>query len=205
MEHRFKQLDLHKQNKIINAALHVFSVKDYKHALTEDIAGKAQISKGSLFQYFKNKQSLYIYLYKFSLKQLSQHVNKAFNFEERDFFESYYQCLQLKVNLYKTYPYLNQFVIRANEEMNPDIASAIADINKHAKRHYVNKLYEHMDYSKFKEGIDTQQLVKMINWCSEGIWKEGINLHQSVDEMYEETTKMLDFYKKVVYKCDDLE
>ncbi|WP_105617810.1 TetR/AcrR family transcriptional regulator [Vallitalea okinawensis] len=64
----FEKLDRKKQERIINAALHVFSVNDYKNALTDDIAAKAEISKGSLFQYFKNKLSLYLHLYNFSLE-----------------------------------------------------------------------------------------------------------------------------------------
>lgn len=45
----------------------------------------------------------------------------------------------------------------------------------------------------------------MIDWCSEGIWKEGLASNQSVDNMHEETIKkMLDFYKKTVYKEDYL-
>ncbi len=148
MDHLFKKLDTDKQKRIINASLYVFSINDFKHALTDDIAARAQISKGSLFQYFKNKVSLYIYLYHFSLEQLGQQVNEQFNFTERDFFELQYKGIELKINLYKSYPYLNQFVIQANTETNPDIACAIADINDNTKRHYVQKIYEDIDDEK---------------------------------------------------------
>lgn len=200
MEHLFKKLDTDKQKRIINASLQVFSVNDFKHALTDDIAAKAQISKGSLFQYFKNKISLYIYLYNFSLEQLGNIINGQFNFKERDYFELQYQSLLLKITLYKEHPYLNQFVIKANEEINPEIAYKIAEINQGTKRNYLRKIYNDVDYNKFTEGIDIKNLSKMINWCSEGIWKEGLNNHSSVDNMYQETIKMLDFYKKAVYK-----
>ncbi len=42
---------------------------------------------------------------------------------------------------------------------------------------------------KFKKGIDKKYLLKMIDWCSEGIWKEGLASNQSVDNMHEETIK----------------
>ncbi|MFQ7003438.1 MAG: TetR/AcrR family transcriptional regulator [Ruthenibacterium lactatiformans] len=59
-----------KQARITNAALEVFARNDYKHASTDDIAAKAGISKGLLFYYFRNKQSLYLYLYDYALEQV---------------------------------------------------------------------------------------------------------------------------------------
>lgn len=204
MEDLFKKLDPEKQKRIINTALQIFSSNDFKHALTDDIAARAQISKGSLFQYFKNKIALYLYLYNFSIEKLSQHIHAQFNFEERDFFQLQYKGLLLKITLYKEYPYLNQFVIKANEEMNPDIACAINEINEATKHNFIKKIYDDIDYEKFKEGVDVTYLFKLIDWCSIGIWKDGLALHQSVDKMHEETIKMLDFYKHAVYKQDYL-
>ncbi|MBU3205073.1 TetR/AcrR family transcriptional regulator [Clostridium algidicarnis] len=59
----FYKLDKEKQKRIINSSLQIFSINDFKHASTDDIATKAKISKGSLFHYFKNKLSLYIFIY----------------------------------------------------------------------------------------------------------------------------------------------
>lgn len=53
---KFYELEKEKQDKIINAAIEVFSKNDYKNAVTEEIAYKAEISKGLLFYYFKNKK-----------------------------------------------------------------------------------------------------------------------------------------------------
>ena len=63
MNEKFFTLSPEKQARITNAALEVFARNDYKHASTDDIAAKAGISKGLLFYYFRNKQSLYLYLY----------------------------------------------------------------------------------------------------------------------------------------------
>ena len=46
----FYKLDKEKQTRIINSSLQIFSINDFKHASTDDIAAKAKISKGSLFQ-----------------------------------------------------------------------------------------------------------------------------------------------------------
>ncbi|WP_432764423.1 TetR/AcrR family transcriptional regulator [Hungatella hathewayi] len=56
MNEQFYDLPQEKQMRIINAGLEVFSKNDYKHAVTDEIARKAGISKGLLFYYFHNKK-----------------------------------------------------------------------------------------------------------------------------------------------------
>ncbi|MCO8194112.1 TetR/AcrR family transcriptional regulator [Anaerofustis sp. NSJ-163] len=53
---KFYELEKEKQDKIINAAIEVFAKNDYKNVVTEEITYKAEISKGLLFYYFKNKK-----------------------------------------------------------------------------------------------------------------------------------------------------
>jgi AcrR family transcriptional regulator len=47
------------RKKIINAAMDVFSRRGYAKANIREIAGKAGISVGGIYLYFKNKQELY--------------------------------------------------------------------------------------------------------------------------------------------------
>lgn len=197
---RFKKLDQRKKERIINASLQVFSVNDFKNALTDDIALKAEISKGSLFQYFKNKISLYLYLYNYSLEQLGKKVEEQFNFKERDYFVLVRQSILIKINLFNEHPYLYQFIIKANEEENPEIAQAITEINQNTKCNYLQESYQNVDYNKFKEGTDISSLFKMIDWCSDGIWKEGLINHSSVDFMCQQAIQMIGFFKQAVYK-----
>lgn len=196
----FYKLDKEKQKRVINSSLHAFSIKDFKHASTDDIAAEAKIAKGSLFQYFKNKKSLYIFIYEHALKVLAKKTNEKFNFEETDYFEILCQSQRLKMSLLEQYPDLYQFVIKASSEKMPEIVKLVADINQKTESKMYNQIFEKVDYSKFKKGTDIEKVTKMIYWCSEGIWNEGINNHLSVSEMYERVLEIYDFYKSVVYK-----
>lgn len=204
MECIFEKLDKQKQEIIINASLHIFSEHDFKHALTDDIAFEAQISKGSLFQYFKNKISLYIYLYNFSLKELDKKVREQFDFQEKDFFNLVQQSLSFKISLYKEYPYLYRFIIKANEETNPEVIEQITEINQSTTNHYLGQIYKDIDYSKFKEGVDVVNLLKMIDWCGNGIYNEGLSSKSSIEDMYQQALKTIDFFKQAVYKQEHL-
>ncbi|MFC1728819.1 TetR/AcrR family transcriptional regulator [candidate division KSB1 bacterium] len=48
-----------KRQKIIEAALQLFHEKGYKSVTTREIAASAGVSKGVLYDYFKNKQDLF--------------------------------------------------------------------------------------------------------------------------------------------------
>lgn len=63
MAEPYRQLPAEKRRRILDAALEEFAKKDYKSASTDDIAARAGISKGLLFYYFKNKQSLDLLMY----------------------------------------------------------------------------------------------------------------------------------------------
>lgn len=58
----FLNLKKEKQERIIHAALDEFSKKSFNDASITDIVKKAKISRGSFYQYFGNKETLYQYL-----------------------------------------------------------------------------------------------------------------------------------------------
>ena len=74
MNEQFFHLPEEKQQAIINASLEVFATHEYKKASTDDIAAKAGISKGLLFYYFHNKKSLYLFLYDYTKKIVTDQV-----------------------------------------------------------------------------------------------------------------------------------
>jgi TetR/AcrR family transcriptional regulator len=49
-----------RQNEILDAAEEVFFAKGLQQATMDDVAEKAELSKGTLYQYFKNKEALYL-------------------------------------------------------------------------------------------------------------------------------------------------
>ena len=63
MNPRFRELPEEKQLRILNAAMEVFAQNDYKKVSTDLIAAKAEVSKGLLFYYFRNKKELYFSVY----------------------------------------------------------------------------------------------------------------------------------------------
>lgn len=72
MNSKFFNLSKQKQDRIIRAGYKTFAEHSYKKASMLSIAEEARISKSLLFHYFKNKKTLYIYLFQSAVKFLKE-------------------------------------------------------------------------------------------------------------------------------------
>lgn len=59
---KFNNLKPEKQKQIINTAIKELVRNGFEKASTNEIVKRANISKGSLFNYFNSKKDLYLYL-----------------------------------------------------------------------------------------------------------------------------------------------
>ncbi len=65
----FFNLPSEKRQKIIDLAIEEFAENDYKNASISHIVARAGIAKGSFYQYFADKQDLYLYLIQLSMEE----------------------------------------------------------------------------------------------------------------------------------------
>ena len=162
MNEKFFTLSPEKQARITNAALEVFARNDYKHASTDDIAAKAGISKGLLFYYFRNKQSLYLYLYDYALEQVRGQVLRQKLDGVTDFFELMHIGARAKLELLTRCPYLLEFSIRAFYSRGEAVSDAVqARLNGDLTGSFA-QYFSNIDFSKFRPGVDPAQLLRML-------------------------------------------
>ncbi|MDD2993681.1 MAG: TetR/AcrR family transcriptional regulator [Pygmaiobacter sp.] len=180
MNEAFFDLSKEKQLRILNAAMEVFSQNEYKHASTDDIAAKAQISKGLLFYYFGNKKDLYLYLYQY-VERLTQEaiLNEGFETID-DFFDLMEYGAQKKLKLVAEHPYLLDFTIRAfdarDEHLNPELAAKLQ-----AQIGDVSQYFKYVDFSRFRDGVDPGEMLRMLVWMTEGYLQQMRRQRQPVE------------------------
>ena len=190
MHENFHNLKEEKQNRIINAALKVFSQNAYSKALTDDIVSMSHISKGSLFYYFRNKIDLYCYLYEYSCKKIYEKIDEKRVMEETDFFERNIKIVEARVCTMIEYPYIFDFALRAYCETDNAVEENIKSINQRILKDAYIKLNENIDASSFKNKEDSNKAIKMLVWIGEGLIKERkvegrLNLKELQTEIYE--------------------
>lgn len=181
MNEQFYDLPQEKQLRIINAGLEVFSRNDYRHSSTEEIARKAEISKGLLFYYFHNKKSLYLFLFDYCAKLIvNQVVDEQFE-EITDFFELMEYAAEAKVKLLMKTPYLADFVVRAFYSEDEAVTQDLNQSSSLLATGIFQEYFKRIDYSSFRPDVTPREIYDMLVWMTEGFIHEKQRTGKSVD------------------------
>lgn len=202
----FMALPEDKRRRLINAGFKVFGANEYKKASTENIAREAGISKGYLFYYFRNKKSLYLFLYDVAIEITRRQVLDSEFREMTDFFDMMAYSARRKAQLSVEYPYLTDFIVRAffsqREEVSSELQQKILEDTEKSYR----EAFLHLDLSRFKDGVDPAYVIRILHWMSDGylqkLQRQGRKLN--VDEMVKDFDDMLTFMKSLCYREEEV-
>lgn len=202
MNEAFMGLSEEKRQRIINGALEVFARYDYKQALTDDIAAKAGISKGSLFYYFKDKRELYLYLVQYAEETIQSAVVDPALLATHDFFEFLVLGAKRKMEAMIKNPYLLDFSIRAyytsHEKISQDVSKKMGEKQSSLYENY----FSHIDQSKFREGVSVEYVLQMLVWMTDGYLhdKRMRGLSVRSEDIMEEFDRWVELFRRLVYK-----
>jgi len=83
----FLNLPQEKQERVVTAALEEFADKGYQQASLNTMVAASGIAKGSIYQYFKDKQSLFLYIFEVAIGVVRRTLLKVKeDTREEDFF-----------------------------------------------------------------------------------------------------------------------
>ncbi|AEG58337.1 TetR/AcrR family transcriptional regulator [Desulforamulus ruminis] len=195
-----------RQQTIINAALKEFALKGFDDASTNAIARESGVSKGLLFHYINTKKELFLYLCDYSLEILKTEVVDVANMLESDILERCRQITLLKMEIMHKHPYVFDFfwvIVFTDSE------AVKAELDQRKQNFLaINslKLYQNLDESRFREGIDAKKANRLIIWAVEGYEKEmykeikGMPLTQiPYDQYLADFDTYLDILRKSFY------
>lgn len=197
----FAALPQEKQDRILNAAMEVFAQNEYKRASTADIAAKAGVAKGLLFYYFKNKQELYLYCYDYAVSLLRGAMTSRRLRETDDFFELMNIGAQIKLDQMEKMPWLAGFSVRAfssrGESISPSIQQRVQQDLEDAGSYFA-----HVDFSRFREGVDPGYLLRMLTWMTEGYLDEKLRAGEGIhaESMMEDYRRWEQMLRRIAYK-----
>ena len=197
MNSLFHNLDPVKKQRIINAAFEEFMQSGYTKASTNEIVKKAQISKGSLFNYFTSKKDLYVYLIEHSV-QIIEKIYEHIDLNERDIFRRLEKIGLYKLHLQKRYPKIFDFLISLKLEESEEVRKEISNRIDTIQEQGVSKIYENIDYSMFREDIDIQKAIEIMNWTMFGFGEKAISQLDTFELVGEEYLKEWESYSNIL-------
>jgi len=155
-----------KQIKIFKAALNEFANKGYSMASTNSICKAANISKGSIFQYFSTKEDLFFFIVRKALSEVIKVYKADYQLDTDNlslkeiFMES---CLQL-IDIYENYPNHYKIYLRINYEID---APNYIKLRRYLAKYVSIVTYQFIDIGKkramLKEDIPSGLLRFIIN------------------------------------------
>jgi len=89
-----------RRQRIQKAAKELFTAKGFKATTMEEIAEKAELSAGTIYQYFKNKEDLY---FSFNLEPLKLLHNKAIGIRGNNGLSIEEKIMEFKEGFYETF------------------------------------------------------------------------------------------------------
>ena len=204
---KFLSLDAEKQERILNAAITEFAKKGYNKASTNEIVKEANISKGLLFHYFKSKKDLFLFLYDYFTEILTKEFYGKFDLTEKDIFTRLKHLMGIKMQLINKHPEIMNFMIAANYEESTEIRVELESRNNETLTNSYQQIFDNIDVSRFKEGIDIKRAMSIIIWTFEGFRNQEVEkakLTGSAQNDFKEAFAEIDFYiellKKSFYK-----
>lgn len=170
---KFNNLKPEKQKQIINAAIKEFVRNGFEKASTNEIVKRANISKGSLFNYFNSKKNLYLYLIEYSSKAIVN-LNEEIDLSETDLFKRIERVALQKFYVQQKYPQAFEFLASTKQEESVEVKDIIKQRLNPIYNQAINKLYKDIDYSKFREGVDIEKAIEILNWTMFGVGEKGL-------------------------------
>lgn len=207
MNQAFYKLDKETQKSILDSAYDVFTDTPYDQASTNDIVKHAGISKGRLFYYFKNKQTLFHFLIKHALAYIKEAYLDHLSLEEPDFIKRYERVAKIKQAAYNKEPHLfafNSYIYLHEKDRIPnDLLTIMEDYMKHVE----SLLYKDIDTRLFRDDIPKQLIIELLTYSLEGYQNQLIETFKTINikskdmtPYYEDYELFLQTLRKLYYK-----
>ena len=202
MAQRFSSLPDEKQQQILDAAAEVFSREDYKRASTDDIAARAGISKGLLFYYFKNKQSLYLYVADHMRHLVERHLERGKVAEITDFFDMLDYVAQEKLQLFQRQPWVLNLSLRLYYATDKDVVSSLRQRFMEMLDEMWDVYFSQIDREKFRPGIEPRLVLDQLIYLIDGYIHQQMMRSKRVnmDALMAEYALWRDMLRQYAYK-----
>lgn len=159
-----------RKNDIIDAAEEVIFSKGLEQATMEEIAETAELSKGTLYLYFKNKNELYMAICKRGSNELNSRFSKIFAGDHtgieliRMMGETYLDFVRSNPDYFNTFVYYE--TLKDAEELEKSEMAQVCEENRREAMNYmIRALQIGMQDGTIKDSFDPKELAILI-WSS---------------------------------------
>lgn len=208
MYETFEKLPEEKKKKIIDACIDEFGSKGYSNASTNNIVRNAGISKGTLFNYFGNKKSLFLYIVDYTTNYYVDYLITRMNKNSPDMLQRILDWAELKIAVSLEEPKIYKFFISAFLNVPDELKSDISERYKILYDKGIFLTFDGLDMSLFREDIDLKKSIEIIFLVIDSLSKKYMstikttedNGLSSLNKRLEDLREYTAVLRKVFYK-----
>ena len=199
-----------RRQQIMVAAKRVFSQKSFNKATMEDIAKEAELSPGTIYLYFKNKEELFASL---SLRILQYMNIRLEHVHDEKYKEPKQKLAALKEALYEVYEFdplvlINMFHLQSSEtlkNLSPHLLSDIKELSRNSFKSMTRVFEEGIENGDF---IDRHPVALAdIVWALFSgvvLWEESKRLIDSKKDFLKSTLEIaFEIFNRGIETCPD--
>ncbi|MEC9488249.1 MAG: TetR/AcrR family transcriptional regulator [Halanaerobium sp.] len=161
----FINLPGEKRQRIIDIAMEEFSLNNYKSASLSSIVEKAGIAKGSMYQYFKNKKDLYLYLLNIAAQKKFSFLRDNLRWGE-DFFQTLKALHLTGLKFDLTNPRYSGLLVLAAAEDDQDIQDFYGELIKQSDAFFLDLVEAGQAAGELRSDISRKLICFMLNRIS---------------------------------------
>lgn len=179
----FKRLDEGKKERVLRAAIEEFQAHGFDGAKIDNIAQKADVAKGSIYQYFDDKKALFLYSINWTLEQLMHRIDNLTPLKEMDVFDYFLSGNRERLNLALNDPLLVSYSI---DFSSGKFGSLTEEINQQLKK--ISDSYQLALIAKGKEkgtirqDLDDEVLLLFLQGVSDRFNKRILEIARNFTE-----------------------
>jgi len=144
-----------RRKDIIGAAERLFFADDYENVTMNDIAKEAEMARGTLYQYFKNKDDIHAAIAIRAAKMIGETFQELLNKDQtgiekvRSICEFYYDFYKKYPGYYKAYYHAGMFDLKGSPTLDQ-----LRQIRKNSFQEAVNAVKVGMEDGSIRENLD---------------------------------------------------
>ncbi|MGO4890364.1 TetR/AcrR family transcriptional regulator [Anaerobacillus sp. MEB173] len=143
-------------------------------------------------------------MYNFLLEHAIEIIEKVFeetDFSESDIFERLRKIGIIKFKFQKKYPQIFDFLKAIREEKSPVVIEDINQKTNASLESGLERIYENIDWSKFREDVDIQKAIDILNWTMIGFGEREVKKLNSFSEIHMDILNEWNSYSELLKSC----
>ncbi|QYR21182.1 TetR/AcrR family transcriptional regulator [Paenibacillus sp. sptzw28] len=205
----FEKLPGEKKVLILTICIDEFSKNGYENTSTDTITGRAGISKGILFHYFKSKKNLFLAVFEHCLKLLVEVTMEQIDkLATTDFFERIKAIILIKQSVAIQYFQETQLVLKTMSQPPVPVKSEIGTMVADYERTFGDPLSLHAVFKgelvsslPLREGVSGESVFNLTIMMLTQISNKYMQLYTTNKDMpahYESVAKEIDEYIEII-------